>query len=113
MIIIRYERKTQPMIRKGLLLLPLVLVGCTSNNVDKGANNIKRESGKIYINVLYSFIYEKRCFQVVVNEENEHKTFDVPVNNYYYIDTTIRLEDYTFVHNEYFVATNELFVYSK
>ena len=94
--------------KRLLVLLPL-LVGCTnglsslSSNCDNSHTNTK-----VYQNVNYAFDFETYKYLVVVEKE----TYYVPTKNYYEI--TIDIDSY-YKHgkadNEYFVSTNELFVY--
>lgn len=85
-------------------LLALVLVGCTDAS---GYTT----NGKVYQNVDYSFDYENHYYVVYVNFDDEKREYEheyyVPPKNYYVVNYYVE-----FVHNEYFVSTNELFVYS-
>lgn len=85
-----------------LSLVPLLLLsGCT--------NEIKRDNGKTYQNVLYIYSFEKYCYEVSVEE----KSYYVPLSNFHEISVYSWKvpEEYKNVENEYFVSTNELFVY--
>lgn len=103
--------KTQPMIKKSLLLLPLILVSCTATI---GNKSMEQVDSKTYINVEYVFNYETHKYIVYVDYNNEKNDYDhtyyVPPKNYYVVNESIWVED-VHIHNEYFVATNELFVY--
>ena len=115
MFIIRYERKTQPM-KKILSLSPILLtltwivvlsacVGSTTNeNSDESHTN-----SKVYQNVWYNFEIEEHCYKVYYNKE----TYNVPPSNFYEIKLSeyAYTEEHTLLENEYFVSTNELFVY--
>lgn len=102
--IIISERKDTTMIKKiplsltiigfigCLACVPLVVTSCTN----------ERNNGKVYENVEYTFNFTRHEYVV---STYDNKTFYVPPKNFYKIDT------YGYVSNEYFVATNELFVY--
>ena len=115
MFIIRYERKTQPM-KKILSLSPILLtltwiivlsacVSCTTN--EKSDEN--HTNNNIYQNVGYRFDIDEHCYKVYLTE----KIYNVPPRNYYEIelDSYKQAEDFNLLENEYFVSTNELFVY--
>ena len=78
------------MIKRTLLLLPLLLTGCTN------------KTDKVYYDVEYGFNIIRHQYVV---HTNDGKTFYVPPKNFYKIDTA------GYARNEYFVVTNELFVY--
>lgn len=97
------------MIKKVLPLLwitsSLVLCGCTNDE----HNNYTNE--KVYRNVGFQFSLEEHCYLVKINK-NDKKIYRVPMTNYYY--AAIDLETYynnDELENEYFINTNELFVY--
>ena len=104
MFIIRYERKTQPM-KRLLVLLPLLLVGCTNDKISDNSHT----NSKVYQNVWYNFEIEEHCYKVYYNKE----TYNVPPSNFYEIKLSeyAYTEEHTLLENEYFVSTNELFVY--
>ena len=94
---------TQPM-KRLLVLLPLLLVGCTNDKISDNSHT----NSKVYQNVNYAFDFETYKYLVVVEKE----TYYVPTKNYYEI--TIDIDSYYKhgkIDNEYFVSTNELFVY--
>lgn len=94
---------TQPM-KRLLVLLPLLLVGCTNDKISDNSHT----NSKVYQNVNYAFDLSSRKYLVVVEKEQYY----VPPKNYYEI--TIDIDTYYAndrVDNEYFVSTNELFVY--
>lgn len=94
---------TQPMIKKTLLLTTLlVLCGCTSNKVQD-----MTPQGKSFINVNYYYAEKEHCYIVEIDD----KLYNVPPKNCYYIECIYWTEDYIHIVNEYFVSTNELFVY--
>ena len=103
--------KTQPMIKKSLLLLPLLLVSCTATIKDVSNEQV---NSKVYINVEYYFNYDMHKYEVNVDyNENEQKyehTYYVPPKNYYLVNDSIWVDN-VHINNEYFVSTNELFVY--
>lgn len=104
---------TQPM-KKLLVLLPLLLVGCTN---DSGfLTNTKTSSNKIIYNVQVDFIYDKHCYKIWYYENDKQLEKEIPPKNYYYVE----IKEYQYVpnkneiiSNEYFVSSNELFVYHK
>ena len=94
---------TQPM-KRLLVLLPLLLVGCTNDKISDNSHT----NSKVYQNVNYAFDFKTYKYLVVVEKE----TYYVPTKNYYEI--TIDIDSYYEhgkVDNEYFVSSNELFVY--
>ena len=123
MFIIRYERKTQPM-KKILSLSPIlltltwiiVLSACVSSTTNEKSDN-SHTNNKIYQNVAYSFDVEKHFYYVGVEynmETNKYdKIYNVPPSNFYEIKLSeyAYTEKHTLLENEYFVSTNELFVY--
>lgn len=121
MFIIRYERKTQPM-KKILSLSPIlltltwivllsVLVGCTTigKTISSNSSDNSHTYSKVYQNVWYNFEIEEHCYKVYYNKE----TYNVPPSNFYEIKLSeyAYTEEHTLLENEYFVSTNELFVY--
>ena len=96
--------------KRLLVLLPLLLVGCTngSSSLSRNRDN-SHTNNEIYQNVSYVFNIDKHCYKVYHDEE----TFDVPPSNYYEIklDSYKQTTDFRLLENEYFVSTNELFVY--
>ena len=129
MFIIKYERKTQPM-KKILSLSPIlltltwiivlsVLVGCTTvgKTISTNSCDNSHTNSKVYQNVAYSFDVEKHFYYVGVEYNMEthkyDKIYNVPPSNFY----EIKLSEYAYtsdhrvLDNEYFVSTNELFVY--
>ena len=117
MFIIKYERKTQPM-KKILSLSPIlltltwiiVLSACVSSTTNEKSDESHTNS-KIYQNVEYNYDFDKHFYKVNV----EDKTFYVPPSNYYEIVVyKWELTDEQLkINNEYFVSTNELFVYER
>lgn len=109
-----YERKTQPMIKKSLLLLPL-LVACTSSSINDGYKLHDYNNDDVYYNVDYSFDFDNHCYRVgFTNKDREYTINNVPLKNCY----EIRVENYyrinnSPIYNEYFIKVNELFVYYK
>ena len=94
---------TQPM-KRLLVLLPLLLVGCTNDKISDNSHT----NSKVYQNVNYAFDFDSYKYVVVV----EKKTYYVPPKNYYEITIDIDLYNkHERVNSEYFVSTNELFVY--
>lgn len=119
MFIIRYERKTQPM-KKILSLSPILLtlswiivlsacVCSTTNEKSDESHTIK--DGETYQNVKCSFDFDSHCYKVLVYEKE--KTYNVPPKNYYSIEleSYFRNDNNETILNEFFVSTNELFVY--
>lgn len=106
--------KTQQMKIKYLLIpLMLCLVGCKGNdhNVSyPSAVSNNHISNNVYINVVFYYTLEEHCYRVYVDE---NKYYSVPPKNVYLIDFIEYLPDMTRIRNEYFVSTNELFVYDK
>ena len=90
------------MIKKTLLLLSLLLVSCTNN-----AMELHSQDNDIYYNVYYNYVYEKHCYCVYI----EDSVYNVPPSHYYKIKYSVWTEDFIHITNEYFVSTNELFVY--
>ena len=95
------------MLKKSLLLLPLLVVGCTSTQGIKGTTN-GAIGNVVYENVKYSFSIDKHYYVVYIDKDTQ---YNVPPSNYYEVKYSYYKEDYTHVTNEYFVKTNELFVY--
>ena len=96
---------TQPM-KRLLVLLPLLLVGCTNGT------NLKENSDNshtlVYKNVYYQFNLSKHKYLVYI----EKNTYNVPPSNFYEIQVDYQqYYEYGKVDNEFFVSTNELFVY--
>ena len=96
---------TQPM-KRLLVLLPLLLVGCTNDKISDNSHTIEN---KVYQNVSFGYVLEKHCYLVYV-ENNEYY---VPPKNFYSIkiDGWLYTNSREILENEYFVSTNELFVY--
>lgn len=95
---------TQPM-KRLLVLLPLLLVGCTNDKISDNSHT----NSKVYQNVSYGFSIEEHCYKVYYQKES----FDVPPSHYYLVqlDMWSYTEKHELLENEYFVSTNELFVY--
>lgn len=101
---------TQPM-KRLLVLLPLLLVGCTNDKISDNSHTISND--KVFYNVSYSYYYEKHCYLVAISEDDYHY---VPPKNYYHVEIDTYEYNETakgLVLNEYFVNSNELFVYIK
>ena len=79
----------------------LVLVGCTSNKV-----NYTRL--KVYQDVKYYFNYGTHTY-FVFNDDYETKVGECPIDKLYYVYNLSN--DMPRISNEYFVETQELFVY--
>ena len=94
--------------KRLLVLLPLLLVGCTNDKISDNSHTISND--KVFYNVSYSYYYEKHCYLVGISENDYHY---VPPKNYYLveIDMWSKTESNEIIKNEYFVSTNELFVY--
>lgn len=99
------------MIKKVLPLLwitsSLVLCGCTNEKRD---TNHTYSSQDVFYNVYYTYAFDKKCYTVKL----ENEIYDVPPSNYY----EINLDEWHYINNdtirnEYFVNSNELFVYYK
>lgn len=137
-----YERKNTTMKKLLLLLIPL-LIGCgkttsessvsSGYSVDTTKENKENDEqkdemstssfsyyqSKAIVNVLYSWDYDTHCY-IVYTIEN---TYYVPPKNYYEIKVDEYKREITIVNgekhygdyisNEYFVESNELFVYYK
>jgi len=101
------------MIKKYLLLLPLLVVSCTYNANNNGYK--LQNYDDVYYNVDYSFDFDNHCYRVgFTNKDREYTINNVPLNNCY----EIRVENYyrinnSPIYNEYFIKVNELFVYYK
>lgn len=83
----------------------LVLCGCTDKSGIAPHNQNEQD---VYTNVYYFFEYESHSYIVYLDENDENTKKIVPPSNYYVVNYSI-----LFVENEYFVKTNELFVYTK
>ena len=84
---------------KRLLLLIPLLVGCTNLNSKKD----------VYYNVAYSFSYDKHCYSVIIDD---NKIYDVLPKNFYKINVyEYKTDNGITINNEYFLKSNELFVY--
>ena len=95
------------MLKKSLLLLPLLVVSCTGTlGINENTDGVIDDT--IYENVDYFFSIDKHCYVVYIDKDTQ---YNVPPSNYYEIKYTYYKEDFTHVTNEYFVKTNELFVY--
>lgn len=94
--------------KRLLLLLPIVIMasGCKSTNYE-----LSYPSSNVYFNVFYFYVFEEHAFRVYPNEEID-EYFVVPPKNVYELNVGSLWKNDTFIHNEYFVATNELFIYN-
>ena len=92
-----------------LLLVGLTTIsGCITN--ESNNNVIKANNNGIFYNVTYSFNFDKHCYVVELNDKN----IDVKPNKYYLVELDAYYyneEEKCVVHNEYFVSSNELYVY--
>lgn len=97
--------------KRLLVLLPLLLVGCTNDKISDNSHAISND--KVFYNVSYSYYYEKHCYLVALSETDYQY---VPPKNYYLVEIDTYEYNETakgLVLNEYFVNSNELFVYIK
>lgn len=98
------------------LVLPLLLFisGCKGNTYDisyPSSFTSNKVNDSVYFNVFYLYVFEEHSYRVYPNEENE-EYFVVPPKNVYELNVGSLWKNDTFIHNEYFVATNELFIYN-
>lgn len=106
MFIIRYERKTQPM-KRLLVLLPLLLVGCTNDKISDNSHIYSRQD--VVYNVYYTYDFSSKHYLVVI----EDKEYRVSPKNYYNIkiDEWSYTEEHRLIYNEFYSSSLELFVY--
>lgn len=94
-----------------LSIIPfLVLSGCTTNEKSDSSHTIN-QNDKVFYNVSYSFYYEKHCYLVSTGDDNY---YNVPPKNYYLVEIDAYEYNKTakgLVFNEFYLGTNELFVY--
>ena len=83
-------------------IIPLLLVGCTSNE-----RNYARL--KVYYDVHYYFNYGSHRYFVFSDSGYQNKVGECPIDKFYYIYNLT--SDIPNIRNEYFVETQELFVY--
>lgn len=127
MFIIRYERNTQPMIKKLLLIPLLMLVSACENNGSSSISNEKKQdtsivekfdyrTATIYENVYYEFNRTTFTYKVWTNDGGK---YDVEKDHYYKIDVFSAKSDADFytkdgkevLKNQFVLETLELFVY--
>lgn len=102
--------------KRLLLLLPIVIMasGCKSTNYEvsyPSSFNSHKINDNVYFNVFYFYVFEEHAYRVYPNEEID-EYFVVPPKNVYELNVGSLWKNDTFIHNEYFVATNELFIYN-
>ena len=88
----------------------VVLSACVSCTTNK-KNDESHTNSKVYKNVAFSYDFDTHNYKVDVDS----KIFYVPPKNYYEITVYEWLlnDEQLKINNEYFVSTNELFVYYK
>lgn len=102
--------------KRLLLLLPIVIMasGCKSTNYElsyPSSFTSNKVNDNVYFNVFYFYVFEEHAYRVYPNEEID-EYFVVPPKNVYELNVGSLWKNDTFIHNEYFVATNELFIYN-
>ena len=96
--------------KRLLVLLPLLLVGCTNESSSKN-NSFYDGEIKVYTNVTYEFSFENHNYLVYI----ENTTFVVEPSNFYYVE----IAEWHYVagkeilKNEFYIRTRELFVYHR
>ena len=96
--------KTQPMIKKSLLLIPLLMLCSCGDKLGKSEN---------YQNVSYSFNFETKQYDVVV--EKTKKSYKVDIEKVYYIYDYGRYyadDGVSILYNEFYTKPNRLYIYN-
>ena len=95
--------------KRLLLLLPIVIMasGCKSTNYE-----LSYPSSNVYFNVFYFYVFEEHAYRVYLDENDGEHYKVVPPKNVYELNVGAQWKNDTFIHNEYFVSTNELFIYN-
>ena len=98
------------------LVLPLLLFisGCKGNTYDisyPSSFTSNKVNDNVYFNVFYLYVYEEHAYRVYPNEEID-KYYVVPPKNVYKLGIGTFMKNDKFIDNEYFVSTNELFIYN-
>ena len=88
-------------------LIPILLVsGCTNTNELQPHKSGEKD---IYYNVHYYFSYASHSYIIFSDSGYENKIGECPICNFYYIYALS--SDMPRIDNEYYVKTQELFVY--
>lgn len=102
--------------KRLLLLLPIVIMasGCKSTNYELSYPSSfasHKVNDNVYYNVFYLYVFEEHAYRVYLDENDGEHYQVVPPKNVYDLNVgSFRIND-IFIYNEYFVSTNELFVY--
>ena len=106
--------KTQPM-KRLLLLLPIIMAsGCKSTNYEisyPSSFNSHKVSNNVYFNVYYTYVFDEHAYRVYLDENDGEHYKIVPPKNVYELNIGSVWKNDIFIRNEYFVSTNELFIY--
>lgn len=93
-------------------LLPLVLVGCTSNRGAIKPNKVVEQD--VFYDVSYYFDYNTHLYMIYSDDDYQNKVGECPTSRVYFVRSYIELPKNGIfeIENEYFVTTNELYVYT-
>lgn len=100
---------TQPM-KRLLVLLPLLLVGCTNDKISDNSHTYN--SKDVIFNVYYAYNFDSKNYEIILSEKEK---YNVHPGNYYYIQIYewSYTDDHQLIYNEFYVKSLELFVYYK
>ena len=99
------------------LVLPLLLFisGCKGNTYDisyPSSFSSHKVNDNVYYNVFYLYVFEEHAYRVYLDENDGEHYQVVPPKNVYTLNYGSFHKNGIFINNEYFVATNELFIYN-
>ncbi len=99
------------------LVLPLLLFisGCKGNTYDisyPSSFTSNKVNESVYFNVFYLYVFEEHAYRVYLDENDGEHYKVVPPKNVYELNVGTLWKNEMSIHNEYFVATNELFIYN-
>ena len=101
--------------KRLLLLLPIIMAsGCKSTDYEisyPSSFNSYKVSNNVYFNVYYTYVFDEHAYRVYLDENDGEHYKVVPPKNVYELNIGSVWKNDIFIRNEYFVSTNELFIY--